>query len=269
MRLKFELIGRNDKAVVTGDRTVLKERYIEARNGKVSWGVNKFILLQTMLNQPKKYTPNNKITICITVEIIASEITDQSAMLSESASFLEDRTILTNISYASTLLNLTTASTFLDEPTLPYLKSYKEVYETRSFCDIALITKGGTHVNAHKTILATNSPVFKTMFEQNADIHELAINGGFGHIAVDEMLRYMYYKKVENIQDHVIALFELASTYEIKGLEQLCLSEIENHITWRLADAVRLATTYQIEPLFDKCVQEIKQWVPFKINSFN
>lgn len=248
MGLTFELIGKNDKSLLSGSRFVLKSDYTNVELDKLSWGVNKFILLKSILEQPEKYTPNGEITICISIELFES---------SNSTSF-ESHSMISDLDETIKNRSISKRRRLTEQPSQPsYLSNYKELYTTRSFSDVKLITREGKTLKAHKIFLASHSPVFKSIFNNNSsdevDVKE------FRTIVVDEMLRYIYYQQIENIQDYMFELYKLAFKFEIENVKQLCVSEMEKHIPMRFTEIIRLSETYQIEQLFTKCVMEIKQ----------
>jgi hypothetical protein len=104
------------------------------------------------------------------------------------------------------------------------LQVNKRMFEERKHCDVEIEVKG-EKINAHRAVLAANSPVFAAMFE-----HELMVENQKKLVEIkdidfsvfNEMMRFMYYKRVENMKVVAQDLLVAADKYDLEELKLVC-----------------------------------------------
>lgn len=97
------------------------------------------------------------------------------------------------------------------------------IYENRKFCDVTLCASGKEY-QAHKVILAAQSPVFSAMFEHNMEENQnnrVDVTDIEGEV-LEELLRFIYTGKVVNLENLAKDLLPAADKYGFERLKVLC-----------------------------------------------
>ncbi|XP_065203295.1 speckle-type POZ protein-like [Planococcus citri] len=107
-------------------------------------------------------------------------------------------------------------------------QDFEKLFNDDDFSDV-IIDVGGKKYPAHKAILAARCPVFKAMFkndssknEQNCVIEIKDIDENI----FQEVLRYIYTGKVENLSDIALELMIVAQKYDLGPLKKACLNAL-------------------------------------------
>jgi len=105
---------------------------------------------------------------------------------------------------------------------------------SKLFSDVSFIVEGET-IPAHKNILCSRSPVFRSMFtcgmkESSADsvnIDDIEI------VIMKEMLRFLYCGKVDEsiLQERTFELLCIADKYDVAGLREKCAQVLQQRMT--------------------------------------
>jgi len=102
------------------------------------------------------------------------------------------------------------------------------MFDSMELSDFVISTKDG-ELKAHKLLLSMRSTVFKAMFA-----HELKENAegrvdlkDYDSKVIREMLRYVYTDKVEDLNLVACDLLPVADKYDLAGLKELCLQELQ------------------------------------------
>ncbi|XP_011871174.1 PREDICTED: speckle-type POZ protein A-like isoform X2 [Vollenhovia emeryi] len=97
------------------------------------------------------------------------------------------------------------------------------LFDDQKFCDVTIAVRG-KEFQAHKIILAAQSPVFSAMFE-----HKMKERGNNRVDITDvdpevlrEMVRFIYTGKVANLKEMANDLLTAADKYEVEGLKKMC-----------------------------------------------
>lgn len=123
--------------------------------------------------------------------------------------------------------------------------------------DVLVKINDGTIMKAHKYLLSKKSPVFNDLFSNNMDIDSINITD-FKGLVIQELLRFIYFGNVQNIEQINIELFKAAKTYEIDELSVLCLRSIVAAVNYdNVVDIVKLADEYDSKELFNLCCKKI------------
>lgn len=118
---------------------------------------------------------------------------------------------------------------------------------------ILVLSKNGKEYPAKKAILAASSPVFATMLkyaEQREKKIERFTITDVDEPVFDEILRYIYTGKCENIEKYGHGLLVAAHKYELNQLKTICIEEIRKRLTvGNVIDTLLLADKYGFNEL--------------------
>lgn len=129
--------------------------------------------------------------------------------------------------------------------------------------EVQLKTKDGMEFRGNREYLSKKSEVFKKMFSEVAPDTGEAQNGiieikEFSGKVVMELLRFIYFARVHNIDSFNLELFKAAKMFEIEALPELCVKSIMKCVnTDNMLQIVQFAAEHQFEPLFLKCCEII------------
>merc|ERR1719290_253684 len=98
-----------------------------------------------------------------------------------------------------------------------------ELLQTGELADVD-VTVGGRVFRCHKAILGARSPVLKAAFVHNmVEKATGKINiDGIESNTVEDMLKYIYGGKIENLEDKATKLLAAADQYDLKLLKKKC-----------------------------------------------
>lgn len=135
----------------------------------------------------------------------------------------------------------------------------KNIFNSEKFSDFTIITQNN-QFKVHKIFLATASPVFDSMLTVN--MIENAENSvtilDIPSILIQEMLRFIYTAKVNNIKSIAAKLLPIAEKYQIEELKKLCEQELDKSLNDNNAwDLLILGDRYHGELLKKKALQYI------------
>lgn len=103
---------------------------------------------------------------------------------------------------------------------LRLISDMKKLFADDSFADLELKASDGKVLKAHKSILATRSPVFCAMLK-NDDRSSIYVPD-FDSVVIKEVLRSIYYNEVENFDEIDSELILAAEKYQLEGLMEIC-----------------------------------------------
>jgi len=100
---------------------------------------------------------------------------------------------------------------------------YEMLFLSKDSSDV-IIRCGDKVFNCHKIVLASRSPVFKTMLESNM---REKITGdveikNMDHEVLEDLLKYIYSGVAPNVDAHSKELFAAADLYQLEKLKELC-----------------------------------------------
>lgn len=141
---------------------------------------------------------------------------------------------------------------------------YKKMFDNEYLTDFQLKTNDGETLKVHKSILAARSPVFYAMLKQdmkeaNEGVAEVP---DFDSTVIKELLRFVYYNKVENLPAVAHQLVYAANKYQVEDLRDDCVDEIIDSITTEnvlesLVISERVTGSWRAEDLFTECLDII------------
>ncbi|KAL6953837.1 hypothetical protein U1Q18_046967 [Sarracenia purpurea var. burkii] len=150
----------------------------------------------------------------------------------------DELTIFCEITYSQVISTCTShrSNSITFQASVPnnrLLEDFGSLLKNGKFADVT-ISVNGTEYSVHKTILAARSAVFSAMFEQNGmresvknriDVTDIREN------VMEEMLRYIYTGKVENLDEMAYDLFEAADKYDLAELKAMCENVLCNNLS--------------------------------------
>ena len=98
------------------------------------------------------------------------------------------------------------------------LRSEEELFDVTLACD-------DHRVEAHKVILASCSPVFKSIVSQNKTPNQLIYLRGLVKQDLDYMMDYIYSGSVNVLQDGLKRFLDIAADFKLKGLTDVQTNE--------------------------------------------
>lgn len=125
---------------------------------------------------------------------------------------------------------------------------------------IILETADGVKMSASKEIISKKSPVFAAMFTTNMVERSRGVVKviDFSGKALRESLRFMYFGRVQSIEEIVTELYEVAKVYLIEGLGDLCLSSIKSRTNFsNVFEVLEFAHVHDETGIFDDCCEII------------
>merc|ERR1719312_1942443 len=111
----------------------------------------------------------------------------------------------------------------IQDPQTKQSQILSALLKDRDFKDFVLVSQG-REFPCHKAVLAQYSTVFKAMFTSGLKEEQESKVDPSHHDpdTVQDMIRYMYTGKVEDIQSKAGLLIHAAEEYDLKGLKELC-----------------------------------------------
>lgn len=126
---------------------------------------------------------------------------------------------------------------------------------------VRLKTTDGVILKACKQILGAHSSVFKRMFE--IDMQEVSRNVVdiyFSGSVIQELLRFVYFRKVQEIEEFQLELYKAAKVFKIADLLETYLKNIRESLTELNAlKLVEFAVLYDLNELFNECCEKIRR----------
>ncbi|KAJ8675028.1 hypothetical protein QAD02_010814 [Eretmocerus hayati] len=131
------------------------------------------------------------------------------------------------------------------------IKDLELIKNEAKFSDIELVAKT-VKFPAHKIILASRSPVFTAMFENDMQ-EKLSNTIDIPDIEPDVMIKllsYIYTDTVEDIEDSIEDLIAAAEKYELEGLKSMCSEVIVEKLDKEnVIPSLILADRYRVDDL--------------------
>ena len=113
-------------------------------------------------------------------------------------------------------------------------KAFNNLYLDQDFTDVTLATKDGKQIKAHRNILSSVSPFFKTILLANPHAHPLLYLKGVKNISLQSIIKFIYLGHAEVYQENLEDFMNTADDLEISGL---CKSKV----TEDQKDALRIS----------------------------
>jgi len=138
---------------------------------------------------------------------------------------------------------------------------FKKMFETSAFSDFELTSSDDEVFKVHKIVLCVRSPVFFAMLSN--EMKEAKLNAvkipNIDGVTLKELLRFIYYNRVENLPELVEELIQAAEQYQLDKLKKLCCESLIESLSlknviarYQIADHISDASK-----LLDKCMNMI------------
>ena len=95
---------------------------------------------------------------------------------------------------------------------------FEEIKGQSEFADVTLVTGDGQHLDVHRLILSSFSPVLRTMFGQKSSSNTLLFLRGVSSKCLGAILNFMYLGEVNILEDDLEEFLAVAKDLEMKGL---------------------------------------------------
>jgi speckle-type POZ protein len=130
------------------------------------------------------------------------------------------------------------------------------------FSDITFICSDEKEIPAHQNIIAGRSSVFKAMLTTN--MMEKKSNriqvGDIDGATMNELLRYIYTLKVENLDTLAAKILYAAEKYDLPKLKSKCASQLIKQLSSEnVFDSLVLADRFNEKNLLTECMEYIKK----------
>ena len=97
--------------------------------------------------------------------------------------------------------------------------TFKDLRDDKDYFDVTLACDDNKDVAAHKVILSSCSPYFRSLLSRNKHPHPLVYMRGMESRDVERILDFMYQGEVDVAQDNLARFLEIADELKINGLD--------------------------------------------------
>ena len=106
-------------------------------------------------------------------------------------------------------------------------ETFKNVYHTKLFSDVTLVTEENQYIEAHKLILSSNSPFFEAIFTKQTHHNLLIYLHGISHRTLNSVLEFIYLSKTKVIASELDRFMEVSIQLQIKGISEKSETELQ------------------------------------------
>merc|ERR1712204_30981 len=97
-----------------------------------------------------------------------------------------------------------------------------ELYQSKNFADVTLVSDDQIHTKAHKSILSASSPVLKNLLITNPNSHPILYLRGIEWQELVSLLQFVYLGEVSLCQDRLKKFFDSAKDLKITEIGEDC-----------------------------------------------
>jgi hypothetical protein len=144
------------------------------------------------------------------------------------------------------------------------LDDMAKFFDSDIYSDITIVASDGKEIRAHRSIIATRSPVFerKHLSQMLESRTNQILVDDIDHQTMYEVLRYLYTRKVQNVETLASNLMYAAEKYDIADLKSLCASAMISQLSINNAlKTLVLADRYNEEQLLTETMEFIDRYV--------
>lgn len=119
-------------------------------------------------------------------------------------------------------------------------ENFLSLLENSEYSDVIVSCVNGKEFRVHKNILASRSAVFDAMFKYNMKENEsnYVEISDIDEKVLEQMLRYIYTDRCENIAEYAEGLFVAADKYDLEGLKLRCEQVLLKNLSVENAAAI-------------------------------
>lgn len=99
-----------------------------------------------------------------------------------------------------------------------FSSSFQELWKENYLSDITLVCDDNQQIEAHKIILTTCSPLFKTMLKKNKHSHPMIFMRGIKSKHLMLLLEFMYLGETNVFQEDLNDLLKVGEELQVKGI---------------------------------------------------
>lgn len=221
-QLTISLLDRDGNAVISQTKDIMMETCKDSRHH----GFSKFATYNWINLNRDKLIVNNQLTFRVEFTLFDS----------------------------TKVLNVTQ-----NNKTISQLIVYKELFTSGEFSDVTLVSSDHQELKTHRVILMSHSNVFRKMLEKDLCNHRVEIPQ-FESQVLSELVRFIYTKKAEDIEEIVFDLYRAADHFQILELKQLCHKIIVHNLNLgNVLDSMKFAEVTENNDLMKKCFGLIKK----------
>ncbi|XP_037821030.1 protein roadkill-like [Lucilia sericata] len=179
-------------------------------------------------NQEESYVNTGTLTFNNSSSYQIAEIYESFILNKDNLLLPRDQlTICFEISTLVKVINISNQTDMLPKSTLS--KDLVNIFKSEKFPDVTLVADG-EEFYVNKVILAARSEVFDEMFElemleNRVEIADIASN------VLQELLRFIYTDKVENLDEMAKFLLPAANKYALESLQKMCEIKLKDKLS--------------------------------------
>ena len=150
------------------------------------------------------------------------------------------------------------SSPMIQEPAFNLSETMEEARKNDLFTDVTLVA-GDKEFKAHRAVLASQSPFFKTRFEQHWQREDNKVEMiDLTSDILEAMISFMYTGKVPNTDTLAFQLLPAAEEYGLVGLRFLCERVLSDSLSSQnVIENIILAATHNADGLRSACMSYI------------
>ena len=96
--------------------------------------------------------------------------------------------------------------------------AFRDLREDKEFTDVTLACEDGQQVEAHKVVLISSSPFFKSLLQRNKHPHPLIYMRGLKSKDLVAMIDFLYHGEANVYQESLDSFLAIAEDLQLKGL---------------------------------------------------
>ena len=96
--------------------------------------------------------------------------------------------------------------------------AFRDLREDKEFTDVTLACEDGQQVEAHKVVLISSSPFFKSLLQRNKHPHPLIYMRGLKSKDLVAMIDFLYHGEANVYQENLDSFLAIAGELQLKGL---------------------------------------------------
>jgi BTB/POZ domain len=137
---------------------------------------------------------------------------------------------------------------------------YENLLCNGEFSDFTFVCSDEEKIPAHKCILSIQCPIFAAMLRatMNEKKSNEAVIKDIDSETMTELLRFIYSRKVNEIEEINVDLFKAAEKYKIQELEDRCISSMVDTLHEDVLNILMTADIYDKKILKANCIDFIK-----------
>ena len=146
--------------------------------------------------------------------------------------------------------------------------TFRTLRDNPDFADVTLVSEDNNTIKAHRVILASSSPIIKSMFDTIQHSHPLIYMKGIKFKDLLYLVDFIYNGETNINQEDLQGFMGLAQEFKVKGLETKELpEELENLSTSKTLQSKKpYKSTYKMDQI-QNIVDPLEFKIPVKVES--